>query len=193
MAAYRRVYDLPHLHADCQEPGSAPGPYARQSSMGYLYPPLPFFTSCGLVTVQHSEAWCRVVLPRPAAMAESSACERGNDVGQTSILDRRQFLQFAYCSEFIKRTSPCSASYISCQRGTARICSCGPALLWRFCCWTPNAGRSISPAHRALSSKPAARCCSGRSMGQTDGGTDATFFLPLPQLLVPLSSWFHTT
>ena len=37
MAAYRRVYDSRHLHADCQEPGSAPGPYARQSSMGYLF------------------------------------------------------------------------------------------------------------------------------------------------------------
>jgi len=29
MAAYRRVYDSCHLQADCQEPGSAPGPYAR--------------------------------------------------------------------------------------------------------------------------------------------------------------------
>jgi len=37
MAAYRRVYDSRHLHADCKEPGSAPEPYARQSSMGYLY------------------------------------------------------------------------------------------------------------------------------------------------------------
>ena len=37
MAAYRRVYDLRHLQAVCQEPGSAPVPYARQSSMGYLY------------------------------------------------------------------------------------------------------------------------------------------------------------
>ena len=37
MAAYCRVYDLRHLQADCQEPGSAPEPYARQSSMGYLY------------------------------------------------------------------------------------------------------------------------------------------------------------
>jgi len=26
-----------HLQADCQEPGSASEPYARQSSMGYLY------------------------------------------------------------------------------------------------------------------------------------------------------------
>jgi len=37
MAAYRRVYDSRHLQADCQEPGSAPEPYARQSSVGYLY------------------------------------------------------------------------------------------------------------------------------------------------------------
>ena len=36
MAAYRRVYDLPHLQADCKAPGSAPEPYAQQSSMGYL-------------------------------------------------------------------------------------------------------------------------------------------------------------
>jgi len=41
MAAYRRVYDSRHLQTDCQEPGSAPEPYARQSSMGYLYG-LPF-------------------------------------------------------------------------------------------------------------------------------------------------------
>ena len=37
MAAYRRVYDSRHLQADCQEPGSAPEPYARQSSMDYLF------------------------------------------------------------------------------------------------------------------------------------------------------------
>jgi len=36
MAANRRVYDSPNLQADCKEPGSAPEPYARQSSMGYL-------------------------------------------------------------------------------------------------------------------------------------------------------------
>jgi len=29
MAAYRRVYDSRHLQVDCQEPGSAPEPYAR--------------------------------------------------------------------------------------------------------------------------------------------------------------------
>jgi len=37
MAAYRRVYDSRHLQADCQEPRSALEPYARHSSMGYLY------------------------------------------------------------------------------------------------------------------------------------------------------------
>jgi len=37
MPAYRRVYDSRHLQANCQEPGSAPEPYARQSIMGYLY------------------------------------------------------------------------------------------------------------------------------------------------------------
>ena len=36
MAAYRRVYDLRHLQADCQEPLSAPEPYTQQSSIGYL-------------------------------------------------------------------------------------------------------------------------------------------------------------
>ena len=37
MAAYRQVYDLCHLQADCQEPGSAPEPYSLQSSTSYLY------------------------------------------------------------------------------------------------------------------------------------------------------------
>jgi len=44
MAAYRRVYDSRHLQADCQEPGSAPEPYARQSNMRYIY---PFFIVLG--------------------------------------------------------------------------------------------------------------------------------------------------
>jgi len=37
MAAYRRVYDSRHLQAGCHEPGLAPEPCARYSSMGYLY------------------------------------------------------------------------------------------------------------------------------------------------------------
>ena len=35
--SHRRVCDSRHLQPDCQEPGSAPEPYARQSSMGYIY------------------------------------------------------------------------------------------------------------------------------------------------------------
>ena len=34
MAGYHRVYDSRHVHVNCQEPGSAPEPYVRQSSMG---------------------------------------------------------------------------------------------------------------------------------------------------------------
>ena len=37
MAAYCRIYDSRHLQADCQAPGSAPEPYARQSSTGCFY------------------------------------------------------------------------------------------------------------------------------------------------------------
>ena len=37
MAAYRQVYYSRHLQADCHDLGSAPEPYARQSSTGYLY------------------------------------------------------------------------------------------------------------------------------------------------------------
>ena len=33
MAAYHQVYDSRRLQTDCQEPGSAPEPYARQSSV----------------------------------------------------------------------------------------------------------------------------------------------------------------
>jgi len=42
MVAYHRVYDSRYVQADCQEPGSAPEPYAGQSSMGYLYPFLTY-------------------------------------------------------------------------------------------------------------------------------------------------------
>ena len=37
MAACHRVYDSHDLQADCQRPGSAPEPYTRQLSTGYLY------------------------------------------------------------------------------------------------------------------------------------------------------------
>ena len=37
MAAYRRVYDSRHRQADCQEPGSAPEPYARNRVLAMFY------------------------------------------------------------------------------------------------------------------------------------------------------------
>jgi len=59
MAAYRQVYDSLHLQADYQEPGSAPEPYARQSSIGYLY----FFTSDNLLYLRKKQSV--IHLPTP--------------------------------------------------------------------------------------------------------------------------------
>ena len=59
MAAYRRVYDSRHLQADHQEPGSAPEPYARQSSMGHLY----LFTDLCVVQVGQHMSPSEVPLP----------------------------------------------------------------------------------------------------------------------------------
>ena len=44
MTAYRRVYDSCQLQADCQELGSAPEPYALQSSMDYVLRYFPLAT-----------------------------------------------------------------------------------------------------------------------------------------------------
>ena len=52
MAAYYQVYDSCHLQAGYQEPGSAPEPYAWQSSMGYL-----FTTHSSGSTLQQLETW----------------------------------------------------------------------------------------------------------------------------------------
>jgi len=69
MATYRRVYDSRHLQADCQEPGSAPEPNARQSSMGYLY--LFTFTSWIIV---YSRAPSIVSAARPAKYPAHRSC-----------------------------------------------------------------------------------------------------------------------
>jgi len=44
MAVYRRVYDSRHLQADCQEPGSAPGPTLGNR----VWATLPFYP-CQLI------------------------------------------------------------------------------------------------------------------------------------------------
>jgi len=65
-------------------------------------------------------------------------------------------------SSFDFQHALCSASYVSCQRDTARICCCAP------CC------RRAVQQSIDISSPPGAtavrRCCV-RSMGQTDGRT----------------------
>jgi len=83
MAAYRRNYDSRHLQADCQEPGSAPEPYARQSSMGYLY--LFMYhdhSSLGIESRGH----------RSRSRIRVRIGQNGNTVGLTWILDRGQFV-----------------------------------------------------------------------------------------------------
>ena len=50
MAAYRRVYDSRHLQADCQEPGSAPEPYALVIEYGI---PRPFLLEMVIPRNQH--------------------------------------------------------------------------------------------------------------------------------------------
>jgi len=70
-------------------------------------------------------------------------------------------------------TSLCSASYTSCQRGTARALAAERRAATPCCCRAPGGRRcrSISSAHTALSSKPAARRGCGPMMRQTDGRT----------------------
>jgi len=62
MAVCRRVYDSRHLQADCQEPGSAPEPYVRHSSMGYLC----LFILCCQHTIPstHTYTMCTRILGR---------------------------------------------------------------------------------------------------------------------------------
>jgi len=77
-------------------------------------------------------------------------------------------------------TSPRPASSIGCQVGTAHICCrapcCGAVAAHRACSWYVETGagscRSIYPARRALSSKPAAAAANRRDT-QTDRQTDA--------------------
>ena len=73
MAAYRQVYDSRHLLADYQELGSAPEPYVRQSSMGYLY----FFTSDYLRYVISWKTICNP-LSHPTWKCTTLTCEVPN-------------------------------------------------------------------------------------------------------------------
>jgi len=93
MAAYRRVYDSRHLQADCQAPGSAPEPYARQSSMGYLYFFIQFNDSC-VIYYNFRHTFVRCIWRGEYRRRRSAVCWRGvdDDVDRTSTVDvaRRQ-------------------------------------------------------------------------------------------------------
>jgi len=86
-------------------------------------------------------------------------CCRG--IRASSRLAARVSLSFEiiHCSAYIsKQTIMCSASYVSWQRGTARICCRAPC-----CCDARRPPRSIDISYPpARSSKPAAAACSGR-------------------------------
>ena len=69
MAAYRRVYDSRHLQADCQEPGSAPEPYAWQSRMGYLF---SLRTAVQFSSCAKEEALASVLSDQPPQFAAGS-------------------------------------------------------------------------------------------------------------------------
>ena len=70
----------------------------------------------------------------------------------------------------------CSALYGSCKHDTTHICCQPPWCCHRGCQSCNN--QSISPACQAHSSKPAACCCSGRQLGQTDGRTPYPYIDP---------------
>jgi len=100
--------------------------------------------------------------------------------GTTTEPDRRQSSLFRDTTDHaqtprqssvmvvITTTSLCSASYVGRQRGTARICPPHAAAAKR----RPRSNRSIFPARRAHSSKPAAASLLLWAHATTDGRTD---------------------
>jgi len=80
--AYRRVYDSGHLQADCQEMVSAPEPYARQSSMGYLY----------VFLLQSPDCWASLYMPASHILARlnDEECVGDNSITWSDINARLQ-------------------------------------------------------------------------------------------------------
>ena len=69
-------------------------------------------------------------------------------------------------------TTLCSASYVSWQRGTTRICCCAPCCDVAAAGRRPCSNRSISLSRRAHSSKPATAACDEPNAGKMDKRTD---------------------
>jgi len=73
MAAYRRVYDSRHMQADCQEPGSAPEPYAELIEYGLPLPlPYRYGSKLGRLVLNTSCISIRLFTP-----FRFMCCERG--------------------------------------------------------------------------------------------------------------------
>ena len=105
MAAYRRIYDSRHLQADCQEPGSAPEPCARQSTIGYLY----LFTS---VTrrIKHSSRRPKVGRRVDKAAAPAIICQHEVNVGEIKAAVAG-YLASSWCPD-VCFASVCSSFYV---------------------------------------------------------------------------------
>ena len=141
MAAYRRIYDSRHLQADCREPGSAPEQYTRQSSMGYLFTYRQRCV-CNTVWLACNTLW---------VFATSHSKSGSTDIATFFFL--LLLILICLCGWIIETfawsyklsfNKSASSLFRRFQRDTAI----------RICCWAP-----APPAHRTLSSKPAARRC----------------------------------
>jgi len=90
MAAYPQVYDLRHLRADCQEPGSALEPYALYSSMGY-------FTFFHIVSGAGSMKQCGVCFFLPWAHGSSKPAAAGLPLWAQQAGDNQSIAAAAAC------------------------------------------------------------------------------------------------
>ena len=75
MAAYHQVYDSRRLQTDCQEPESAPEPYARQSSVWTIF---TFFTLIGRVDRRVTSSAVTLWISVRFSHAQSLFCAKRN-------------------------------------------------------------------------------------------------------------------
>jgi len=116
MAAYRQVYDSRHLQADYQKPGSAPEPYFRQSSIGYLY-----FFYFWLFTLSQKKTICNP-LYHPTWKCITLTCEVPNfflSDWRFALYLHFPYLRFPSLRNALFRTClfhPCVFQYLRFQR-----------------------------------------------------------------------------
>jgi len=102
MAACRQVYDSRYLQADCQEPESAPKPYARQSSKSYL----SFFSY--LFSTKHL---CRQLLKSDGVSCGvvtaggGSGAEEQVVIKTTKVVEKASTKGLSCCEFVLSRTS----------------------------------------------------------------------------------------